>query len=171
MLGTLSPEQKSVWKGSIGALVHTYSCTWNSAMGFSLYSLMYGRQPHLPIDVTLGLAPNLVTAPTSTKYVQKLRECIRWAHRKANQFQLKEVQHHKQNYDKCSRAAALKARDMVLVCVTTFKGQHKDTESVGNREYVVEWWPHPNLPVYVVCPRDRECTARPGTTCYPSLTT
>ena len=25
-----------------------------------------------------------------------------------------------------------------------------------NREYVVEKWPYPNLPVYVVCPRDGE---------------
>ena len=27
---------------------------------------------------------------------------------------------------------------------------------MGNREYVVEWWPYPNLPMYVVCPRDGE---------------
>ena len=25
-----------------------------------------------------------------------------------------------------------------------------------NREYVVEKWPYPNIPVYVVCPRDGE---------------
>ena len=25
-----------------------------------------------------------------------------------------------------------------------------------NREYVVEKWPYPNVPVYVVCPRDGE---------------
>ena len=89
MLGTLSPEQKSDWKNSIGALVHTHNCTRNSATGFSPYFHMYGRQPHLPIDVTLGLAPNLVTMSTFTKYMQKVREHIRWAHRKANQFQEK----------------------------------------------------------------------------------
>ena len=83
---------------------------------------MYGRQPNLPIDVTLGFAPNLVMAPISNKYIQKLREHVSWAHRKGNQFQQKEVQHHKQNYDKCSRAVALKEGDMVLVHVTTFKG-------------------------------------------------
>ena len=87
-------------------------------MGFSSYFLMYGGQPHLPIDVTLGLAPNSVTVPTSTKYVQKLRECIRWAHRKADQFQQKETWYHKQNYDKC-RAVALKEGDTVHV--TAFK--------------------------------------------------
>ena len=39
MLGRLSPQLKSDWKGSIGALVHTYNCTQNSAMGFqSIFS-------------------------------------------------------------------------------------------------------------------------------------
>ena len=45
---------------------------------------------------------------------------------------------------------------MVLVCVTTFKGHHKMRDRWENREYVVEKWPYPNIPVYVVCPRDGE---------------
>ena len=45
MLGTLPPECKSNWKSSIGALMHTYNCTHNSATVFSPYILMYGRQP------------------------------------------------------------------------------------------------------------------------------
>ena len=122
MLGTLPPELKPDWKGSISTLVHTYNRTWNSTTGFSPYFLMYGRQPKLPIDITLGLAPNSVAMPTSTKYVQKIRECIKWAHRKANLFHQKEAWYHKHNYDKCSRAVALRAEDTVLVHVTTFKG-------------------------------------------------
>ena len=66
-VGDTTSECKSDWKGSIGALFHTYNYTQNSATGFSPYFLMYGRQPCLPIDVTLGLAPNLVAMPTSTK--------------------------------------------------------------------------------------------------------
>ena len=73
------------------------------------------------INVTLGLTPKYVATPTSTKYVQNLREHIRWAHKKADLFQQKEVWHHKQNYEKHSKAVALMG-DMVLVCVTTFKG-------------------------------------------------
>ena len=45
---------------------------------------------------------------------------------------------------------------MVLVHVTTFKGHHKMQDQWENREYVVEKWPYPNVPVYVVCPRDGE---------------
>ena len=38
---------------------------------FSPYYLIYGRQPHLPVDVTLGLAPHTITGPSTSKFVQK----------------------------------------------------------------------------------------------------
>ena len=50
----------------------------------------------------------------------------------------------------------LEVRDMVLVCVTTFKCCHKMQDQWENREYVVEKQPYPNVPVYVICPRDGE---------------
>ena len=156
MLGTLPKEKKSEWKSHIGTLVHAYNCTRNSAMGFSPYCLMFGRQPCLPVDVALGLAPHTITEPNTTKFVQKLREWTKWAHEKAEAFQAKEAQRHKCNYDRKSRAAALEVGDTVLVHVTAFKGCHKMQDRWENREYVVEKWPYPNLPVYVVCPRDRE---------------
>ena len=70
MLGTLPPKCKSDWKSSIETLVHAYNCTQNSTTGFSPYFLLYGRQPQLPIDITLRLTSKSVAAPTSTKYVQ-----------------------------------------------------------------------------------------------------
>ena len=48
------------------------------------------------------------------------------------------------------------AGDMVLVYATAFRGWHKIQIRWENREYVEEWQPYPNLPVYVVCPRDGE---------------
>ena len=80
---------------------------------------MFGRQPHLPVDVALGLAPCNITEPNTTKFVQKPRERTKWA------FQAKEAQRHKHNYDRKSRVAALEVGDMVLVHVTAFKGHHK----------------------------------------------
>ena len=46
--------------------------------------------------------------------------------------------------------------DTVLVHVTAFKGRHKVQSRWENREYVVEWQPYPNLPMYVACPMDGE---------------
>ena len=125
-------------------------------MGFSPYYLMFGRQPHLPVDVALGLAPCTIMESKRTTFVQKLREQAKWAHKKAEAFQAKEAKRHKQNYDKKGRAVALEVGDTVLVHVTTFKGHHKMQDRWENREYVVEKWPYPDLPVYVVHPRDRK---------------
>ena len=156
MLGTSPKEKKSEWKNHIGTLVHAYNCTQNSAVGFSHYYLMFGRQPHLLVDVALGLAPCTITEPNTSKFIQKLRECTKWAHEKAEAFQAKEAQRHKWNYDKRSRAAAVEVGDMVLVHVTTSKGHHRMQDRWENREYVVEKQPYPNIPVYVVCPREGE---------------
>ena len=54
---------------------------------------------------------------------------------------------------------ALEVGDMVLVQVTAFKGHHKMQDQWENRECVVEKWPYPNVPVYVVHPRDGEGTS------------
>ena len=45
---------------------------------------------------------------------------------------------------------------MVLVHVTAFKGHHQIQDRWQNREYVVEKWLYPSVPVYVVHPRDGE---------------
>ena len=50
----------------------------------------------------------------------------------------------------------MEVRDTVLVHEKTFKGHHKMQDWWENREYVVEKQPYPNVPVYVVCPRDGE---------------
>ena len=72
MLGTLPKEKKSEWQNHVGTLVHGYNCTRNSATGFSPYYLMFGRQPHLPVDVALGLAPCTIMEPNTTKFIRKL---------------------------------------------------------------------------------------------------
>ena len=155
-MGLYPRKRSQSGRTTIGTLVHAYNCTQNSATGFSHYYLMFGRQPHLPVDVAFGLAPHTITEPNTTKFVQKLRERTKWAHEKAEAFQAKEAQRHKCNYDKKSRAVALEVGDTVLVYVTAFKGHHKMQDRWENREYVVEKQPYPNLPVYVVCPRDGE---------------
>ena len=101
-----------------------------------------------------GQHPHTMTAPNTTKFVQKMREHTKWAQKKAEAFQAQEAQCHKRNYDKRSKAAALEVGDTVLVHVTAFKGQHKIQDRWENKEYVVEKQLHPDVPVYVVWPRD-----------------
>ena len=86
ILGMLPQKKKSEWKNHIGTLVDACNCTQNSTMGFSPYYFMYGRQPCLPVDVTQGLAPHSITAPNTSKFVQKMQEHMKWAHKRAETF-------------------------------------------------------------------------------------
>ena len=129
---------------------------------------MFGRQPCLPINVTLGLVPQTIMEPNTTKFVQKIRECTWWAHKKAEAFQAKEAQHHKDNYNKQGQAVALEVGEMVLVCLTAFKGHHKMQDWWENREYVVESGPIPMYQSMWYAPGVGKGAAGPyiGTICF-----
>ena len=55
MLKTLPRSQKSSWPDAINKMTNTYNCTRHSVTGYSLYFLLFGREPILPIDVLLGI--------------------------------------------------------------------------------------------------------------------
>jgi hypothetical protein len=46
---------KQNWKAYIGPMIHSYNCTRHESTGQTPYILMFGRNPMLPKDVTLGL--------------------------------------------------------------------------------------------------------------------
>ena len=54
MLGTLPEKPKSTWREQVHTLVYANNSTRNNAMGFSLYYLMFGCKPCLPIDLIFG---------------------------------------------------------------------------------------------------------------------
>ena len=94
MLGTLPEKPKSTWWEQVPTLVHAYNCTRNNATGFSLYYLMFGRKPHLPIDIlfrtnTVDLRGN------STTYIENLKPRIEWANKTANEVVKKEQESNK----------------------------------------------------------------------------
>ena len=94
MLGMLPQEKRSEWKNHIGTLVHAYNCIRNSATGFSPYYLMYRRQPHLPVDVTLGLAPQTTTAPDNLNSCRKLGNMPNGARKKGWGLLVIQLAHH-----------------------------------------------------------------------------
>ena len=55
MLGTLNPDQKRDLKAHVSAMVHVYNCKRHDTTGMSPYFLMYGREPHLPVDIIFNL--------------------------------------------------------------------------------------------------------------------
>ena len=56
MIGKLNPKRKSRWPDHISSICHTYNSTRSQVMGYSPHFLMFGRRPHLPIDLIFPIA-------------------------------------------------------------------------------------------------------------------
>ena len=132
-------------------MTHGYNCSRNSATGYSPYYLMFGREPRLPIDVEFGLFKGQSTLPPSkSMYIQKLKQRLLYAHKKAQKYSDKQKSRHKGYYDKRNRGAQLKLNDIVLVRVVAHTGRHKIQDKWEEDEYKVLSQPNDEIPVYKV---------------------
>ena len=73
MLGTLPAHAKRYWQEWVATLTHAYNCTVSSVTGFSLYFLMFGQDPRIPLDIEMGVMLMKQGNTTHQNYVKKLR--------------------------------------------------------------------------------------------------
>ena len=99
VLGTLPEKPKSTWMAQVPTLVHTYNCTRKNATDFSLYYLMFGRKPCLPIDILFGTNTSKLKGNTNTYYVKDLKQRIQRAYQTAHKVVKKEQEWNKWHYD------------------------------------------------------------------------
>ena len=78
--------------------MHAYKCTRNNATDFSLYYVMFGWKPHLPIDIHFGTNTADLKGNTSTKYVENLKWRIEWPYKTASKVAKKEQEQNKCSY-------------------------------------------------------------------------
>ena len=153
MLGTLSDVEKSDWKFHLGCMTHAYNCTKHASTTYSPYYLMFGRHPRLPIDVAFGLhKPNCSGNCSKSRYIQKLRRRLNYAHKKASKYASEQAQKYKTSYDKSVRGPQLQVNDLVLVKIVAHKARHKIQDKWESEEYIVIEQPIPGTPVYRVRP-------------------
>ena len=153
MLGTLSDEERSDWKSHLGCMTRAYNCTKHVSTTYSPYYLMFGRHPRLPIDVEFGLhKPNRSDNCSKSRYIQKLRRRLNYAHKKASKYSSEQAQKYKTSYDKSVKGPQLQVNDLVLVKVVAHKARHNIQDKWESEEYIVLEQPIPGTPVYRVRP-------------------
>ena len=90
MIGKLEEDEKADWSGYLAKIVHAYSATWSTVMGYSPHYLMFGHRLRLPVNFCF---PTLRSAEvsqsgTSIKHVDEYVATVQ-DHLKTN---LQEVQ-------------------------------------------------------------------------------
>ena len=152
MLGTLPPERKTLWKDSIGSVVHAYNCTRHDSTGYTPFELMFGRSPRLPIDAMYNISPLDSKADSYTKYVQDLRNSLGRAFQLASKESKSTSAKQKEYYDLKVRGAVLHPGDVVLVRKTGLNVWDKLADRWEEPPYTVIKRLSEDIPVYVVQP-------------------
>ena len=123
MLATLGKEQREQWPRYLASLTAIYNSTPHAVTGFSPHYLVFGVEPHLPMDrFTVGSEE---AATSHCDWVKKLEEThrIAWRAAKANIKQYNEGNRRRRQEQ--VRAGALKEGQKVLLRDHTVLGRNK----------------------------------------------
>ena len=152
MLGTLPPEGKATWTDKVGTLVHAHNSTKSAITGFSPHYLMFGREPKLPLDVTLGLLNPDMEAVIHERYVKQLQSRLKWSYGVAQCRNEKEAARQKKYYDLKVHCAPLKVGDVVVPRQKSFRGKAKIQDRWDSTLYEIIEIPYPDMPVFKIRP-------------------
>ena len=160
MFGTLSEKQKSDWKAHVSMLTHAYNAAVHESTGFSPFFLMFGRHPRLAIDAVLGIGSS-EERKSHQDYVDKLKDRLAYAYKKAGEDAKIKEQKYKHYYDQNVRSSDLEPGDRGLLRKVGIKGKHKLADIWDSETYLVLRKPMPDVPVYVV--QKENSNAKPRT--------
>ena len=151
MIGKLDPEKWRKWKLHLGSVLIAYNATRSLVMGYSPYFLMFGRRPHLPINLLFPTAMWQGSTRTIDNYVLCLYEKLKEALPIARDSTIMEAQWQKRYYDRRAGAVELQPGDKVLVKLDTFHSQRQKLKNrwSGDLHTVVKCMAD-GIPTYVV---------------------
>ena len=151
MIGKLDPEKCQKWPAHLGSVLIAYNATRSLVTGYSLYYLMFGRRPRLPIDLLFPTCGEHNLTHTIEEYVEMLYRHLRKSVKMAQDSALKEALWQKCLYDCKVRAVELRPRDCVLVKLDTFCSQRwKLKNRWGSDLHTVKTRVADGIPAYVV---------------------
>ena len=151
MIGKLDPEKRKKWPAHIGSIIIAYNSTRSLVTGYSLYYLMFGRRPRLPIDLLFPTRRTQMLTRTIDEYIASLYDCLRDSLAIAQDCAVKEAQRQKRLYDHKVGAVELRPGDHVLVRLDAYRGQRRKLKNWwGDDLHTVVTRVADGIPAYVV---------------------
>ena len=151
MIGKLDPEKRRKWLAHIGSIIIAYNSTRSLVTGYSLYYLMFGRRPRLPIDLLFLMCQTQMLTHTIDEYEASLYDCLQESLAIVQDCAIKEAQRQKRLYDRKVGAVELRPGDHVLVRLDAFRGQRRKLKNRwGDDLHTVVICMADGIPAYVV---------------------
>ena len=97
MLTTATNSQSNDWENCLLKVCLAYNTSKHASTGYTPFFLMFGRQPHMPLDVIYGVAPT--QTQEHCQYVANLRKTMESAYYLARQHMQTAAHRQKENYD------------------------------------------------------------------------
>ena len=151
LIGKLEPEKRRKWPAHIGSIIIAYNFTRSLVTGYSLYYLMFGRRPRLPINLLFPMRWMQMLTRTIDEYVASLYDRLRKSLAIAQDCAAKEAQRQKQLYDRKVGAIELRPGDHILARLDAFRGQTRKLKNrSGDDLHTVVTRVADGIPAYVV---------------------
>ena len=133
LIKSLSVTERRRWPEALPHLVLIYNSIPHGVTGIAPYTLMFGRQPMLPIDQLIANTQN----NWNEDHVQEQSDLIRRSHAIAKERLLKAADADRQRWDRRAKASPLPVGSRVLLKNCAFTGRHKLVNQYGDQCYVV----------------------------------
>ncbi|XP_076848812.1 uncharacterized protein LOC143496528 [Brachyhypopomus gauderio] len=151
LLRTLSQEQKSRWPDYLPQLVFNYNSSIHQSMGESPHFLLFGQEPHLPVDFLLGRVQE-TEGRTVGDWVQEHQRRLQVAFKGARERLLAAAQRRKERHDHGLLADQLQVGQLVYLRDHSVRGRTKIQDAWSPVIYRVVRAPEPGGVVYSVAP-------------------
>ena len=133
MIRSLEPDRRRKWPGLIHQLVFLYNCTPHGTTGLSPYRLLYGREPHTPLDQLIGNGQ----ANWDEDFVTEHSKSLQQAHMVAKQNMETILKSEKTRHDALPMSSPLSIGTRVLLKKCAFEGRHKLADKVLRDPFIV----------------------------------
>ena len=111
---------------------------------------MFGRFPHLPVDIYFPTKGAHVCSHCVPVYVEEVRKCFKEAYTEAHLETNSKAKQQKLYYDKATSTMQLMPGDIILMKLDAFQGKRKVKDKWSEVEYVVTCQVTDDVPAYEV---------------------
>ena len=118
-ISKLQDSEQNNWDEYLQAVVFAYNTGIHKTTKFSPYELVYGRLPHLPIN----LRPHQIALSKPIDYLEQLKKTLRIFHQASHRNIIIQQEINKTTYDKNRLDPHYKIGDKVLTRIPILRGK------------------------------------------------